>query len=435
MRIRFRGGAKFQKADFAESSEKLYNPGRGWYHVYTIKAQPSPGHRSVEEEVWLDEACREEELALVLIDIGAFRVSGISAEALSHIGQVLEFFHQNKKRLLLRFVYDTEGKGMSREPLTLSMVKKHMEQAGSVLQNYLEDILVLQGIFVGNWGEMHGSKFLDEESMCSLVNTLYRVTEGKCFLAVRTPAQWRRIAGSSRTVPGVEERLALFNDGIFGSFTDLGTYGTESRAKAGENGSWSRREELEWQDSHMGFAPNGGEVLSGETFTGYLQAVKEMEQMHLCYLNRIYHPDQLEYWKGEQVRENGCWAGVSGYDYIGLHLGYRFTVRDVTMKKGRELQIYIENCGFGNLCEEAECFLVVEGKDKKISFQRLDTDPREWKSGQETILSAAPGCLKEADAEAGRLWLLLKRKSDGRVIRFANQGTEDRVPLGEFIDC
>ena len=204
---------------------------------------------------------------------------------------------------------------MEREPLTLAMVKRHMEQAGGAIRPYLEDILVMQGIFVGNWGEMHGSKFLDEVSMCELIDTLYRVTEGRCFLAVRTPAQWRRITGRL-TSGGLKERLGLFNDGIFGSPTDMGTYGTASGREAGEDGSWSREEELGWQEQYMDAVPNGGEILSCMPFKSSRHAAEDLAKMHVCYLNSIYHPEQLDHWR----KEKGGRAGVLAWlKRIRLH--------------------------------------------------------------------------------------------------------------------
>ena len=429
MRIRFREKTAFEAARCMESSGELHNPGQGWYHVYTFRAKPDGG-RPVEEEAWLDESCRQEQLALVLILIGDYRACEIPKEALLHIGQILEFFRRNGKEMILRFVYDNEGKGMEREPLTVSMVKRHMEQIGGAIRPYMEDILVLQGIFVGNWGEMHGSKFLGRDSMCDLMNTLYRATEGRCFLAVRTPAQWRTVADGSAE-PGLEERLGLYNDGIFGSETDLGTYGTRTRAQAGETGSWSRGEELDWQEGCMDMTPNGGEILSGQPLTGYRQAAEVLGKMHASYLNSIYHPDQLEHWRRETVEEAGCWDGISGYDYIGRHLGYRFTVRNVTEKKGKELLVTVENTGFGNLCQEAECFLVTEYGDGRAVLRHLAADPGEWRSGQESLLRAD---ISEGRAPGSRLFLTLKRRADGRVIRFANEGAGDRILLGGYPD-
>ena len=66
-----------------------------------------------------------------------------------------------------------------------SLIETHMEQIGDIVLKYAEDILVIQGIFVGNWGEMHGSKFLDIRDMRELLCCLHRSVKGSCCLAVR----------------------------------------------------------------------------------------------------------------------------------------------------------------------------------------------------------------------------------------------------------
>lgn len=433
MWIKFRRMNSFRKALCEESSAALCNPGCGWYHIYTFTALPPQEKTPIEAEVWMDDMAREERLALVLIDISAFRAGAISEEALLRISEILDFFHRNRKQMILRFVYDTEGKSLIKEPLTLAAVKRHMEQAGGIVRRYQEDILVMQGIFVGNWGEMHGSKFSDDKSLCELMDALYRSTEGACFLAVRTPAQWRRIAGGGRTASGLRERLALFNDGMFGSPTDLGTYSTMDRIQAGEMNGWSRREELEWQKEELAFVPNGGEAVASEAPVGWLRAAEEMRMMHVSYLNSTYHQNQLEYWKRETVEEAGCWCGVSGYDYIGRHLGYRFVVRDVTEGKGKELYIKIENCGFGNLCREADCFLEVEEADGTMVSRRLDADPRKWMSG-ETVLLRTGSFLDEKHAEGNSIYLALRQKAGGKAIFFANRDAGERLKIGEFVN-
>lgn len=426
MRIRSESSVKFVPADFRESSDELSNPGCGWYHVYTFQAQPPEGH-TVDGEVWMDESCRKEQLALARIDIGAFREAPLSEAALLHIGQIMEFFHRNQKQMLLRFAYDIRGKGLEREPALLARIKGHMQQIGGVIEPYLDDILVMQGIFVGSWGEMHDSKFLDDSSMRELVNTLYRVTQGRCFLAVRTPAQWRRITGSPNVRPETARRLGLYNDGIFGSPTDLGTYGPLSGA--GKTEKWGRSEELEWQDRHMGGTPNGGEILSNHPLKGFRQAEPDLRRMHLSYLNSAYHPEQLEHWKKETVEEPGCWRGVSGYDYIGRHLGYRFSVVDAAETWGRRLRITIKNDGFGNLYQEADCFLGMGTRHGEVKWGQMKTDARKWESGLGTELYAA--IPKEGRGSGSKLYLLLRRP-DGCVLRFANQGAGDSVLLGEF---
>ena len=428
MRIGIRAGAAFVPADFKEHAGELFDPGRGWYHVYTFQAQPPADGRPVGEEVWLDDQCRQERLALVLIDIGAFQFAPLSEAALRHIGQILAFFQQQQMQMILRFAYDTRGQGAEHEPPAIGRVKAHIEQLGRAVEPYLDDILVLQGILVGSWGEMHGSRFLDDASLCGLVDALYRATQGRCFLAVRTPAQWRRIAGSGRIRPKAVKRLGLFNDGIFGSPTDLGTYG--SQPGAARTGQWSRAEELDWQARRMGGVPCGGEVLSGQPLKGFRQAEEDLRRMHLCYLNSVYHPQQLEHWKRETVREPGPWQGVTGYDYIGRHLGYRFFVADVRETRAKKLRITIQNSGFAALHEQAGCFLGVSAGQAGIRWQQLDTDPAGWESGRETVLLAPVP--KEGRAPGSRLYLQLRRSRDGRVLHFANQGAGESVLLGGF---
>ena len=57
--------------------------------------------------------------------------------------------------MILRVCYDTEGKGMEREPQRIFVVQRHMQALGSLAERYADAILTVQGVFVGSWGEMH----------------------------------------------------------------------------------------------------------------------------------------------------------------------------------------------------------------------------------------------------------------------------------------
>ena len=52
--------------------------------------------------------------------------------------------------------------------------------------------------------------------------------------------------------------------------------------------------------------------------------IRELDQMHVSYLNSTYRQEQLNAWKNQSMTWNG--ETISVYDYIGRHLGYRFTV-------------------------------------------------------------------------------------------------------------
>ncbi|MDR0948693.1 MAG: DUF4874 domain-containing protein, partial [Lachnospiraceae bacterium] len=159
-------GWSFEKGVYTEGNESLPNPGRGWYQVFSFAAEvpidESELHWSVNPQ---------EQLAFVQLDIGKFRDLPISEEALSNIGRILRFFRSQKQEVILRVVYDKVGKAIEKEPSFLSRVKEHIRQIGPIIEENANTIYTTQGIFVGNWGEMHGSKFLKQETMIDLINT------------------------------------------------------------------------------------------------------------------------------------------------------------------------------------------------------------------------------------------------------------------------
>lgn len=420
MWIRREKRIRFQKAKFRESIEELNNPGCGWYHIYPFVLQ-MPAVLSLEEiQACISDISKREQLVLVRMDIGAFRSCEIPEEVLETIFCIFELFRSNKKQMIVRFTYDSEGRGMEREPQNIEMVKRHMEQLGKIVCEFSADILVLQGIFVGSWGEMHHSKFLSVSDMSDLLCCFYRAVKGSCYHAVRTPDQWRKITEYAGTDPAIKTRLGLFNDGLFGSATDLGTYR-----------EFSREEELGWQERCVSAAPNGGEAVAGEELTGYRQAAKEMGKMHLSYLNSSYQQNQLDYWRKECVKQKGCWNGINGYDYIGRHLGSRFRVLDAKLKRN-QLDIFIENCGFSGFHQEAECFLEMVAENGETYRKTIDTNVSEWGTEKRIVLHAA---LWDGEKKTeGNVFFQMKRKIDGRPVRFANEGADDRVLLGRFTE-
>ena len=464
---------KFQKNRLHESLEQIKNPGRGWYRIYTYDlAQELP-------ELYI--ACEEETLALLLIDIGAFKNERISESALVYLEKILEFFEKNEKKVILRPVYDTTGHGMEREPGTLQIVKEHMQQLGEVIERYAENILVVQGIMVGDWGEMHGSKFLSDKHLKELTKEYITAMYQSCYLAVRTPRQWKTAAESMDT--HMRNCLVLFNDGIFGSETDLGTYASSDK----------RKQDLKWQYDSLGYGPVGGEAVADVRISGISpgqdialdtmwdngnmsfaepvdldknSVMDDLRKMHVTYLNSMHDQKLLDQWKAQTMKWNG--SMISVYDYIGLHLGYRFIVRDATWtavektvpggglrkhfmgKKEKFLEVTVENSGFADLYDEAECIIYVKTSDggshicpeteteSMIEITRPECDARTWKSGTTSKIKIPADILEpyiepEQDIQNGiKIYLQLRRKRDGMNIRFANADADNGVLLGIF---
>ena len=219
-----------------------------------------------------------------------------------------------------------------------------------------------------------------------------------------------------------EEKLTLFNDGIFGSETDLGTYEASQK---------EREMELSWQYEKLKDRYVGGEALvtqnmAGQTYMDGRRAAEDFKRMHISYLNSVYQRELLDYWKKEEI----MWKQkrISSYEYLGVHLGYRFLVRDVKWKKNR-LLIQIENTGFANLCEDAICSLQICTENGRKE-REVKADPKKWESQKESVLEIR--LEKEEQKKGTRCFLQLYRKKDGRQIRFANKDAENGVLLGKF---
>ena len=318
---------KLKKARLSESIEELKNPGRGWYQIHTFSAEKD---FSREELRW----CLGDgnTLALAFIDIGAYRERALDKTCLSNIDDILDCFEQYGRDVILRIAYDREGRAEEREPYSLSQVVEHLEQLGPVLSRHAEHIFVYQGLLVGSWGEMHSSRFITENRLERLADVLGRYLGGRTFLAVRRPVYWRMLHPDGNLDSYI--KMGLFDDGIFGSDTHLGTFGRETAAEAGWGRAWRMEEELDFEEKLCVTAPQGGEALyeEGQAEKRSLAGtVERLKKMRISYLNCVYDRRILELWQHMTWEEKGPWNGVNGFDYIGRHLGYRFCVRSAKM--------------------------------------------------------------------------------------------------------
>lgn len=421
---------EFQEAGLAESTGYLGNPGCGWYHIHAFSLEEEP---DMEELYWC--VCKEEALALVILDIGAYRKEPLPENVLDRTEKILDFFRKQKKELIIRAVYDREGKGMEREPDSIQTVEHHMKQLGAVLSRFAGEILVVQGLLVGSWGEMHGSKFLSREKLRRLF-AVYREALGEeICIAVRTPGQWRLLHGEGTKAETV--RTGLFDDGMFGSPGNLGTYGTMAKELAGWEQEWCREDELDFVGGLGEHLPYGGEAVGTDECGDLPNAAAEMRRTHVSYLNSTYDERILNRWRQTEWTETGIWKGCSGYDYIGSHLGYRFVIKAVSGKcggryrKAPQVEAQIENAGFAPLYEEAELLAVWE-TGEECREEELRIDMRKLLPGRQAAVQIP--LTESMRSGTCRLFLMLRRKRDRHILKFANLESGERVFLGLFAD-
>lgn len=373
LEARGHGSGTTENFIFTESATELINPNRGFYHMHGFNI-----HDSV-NDYRANVAGRFAEdqggLTLIEVNLQSFRKGEVSAEGLESLENLLEALTGVDKQLILRFVYDWDGKNLQSEPDSLDVILRHIEQVSGLLKKYENRIFLVQGLFVGNYGEMNNSKYLSTKDMQALAGKLFTAVGENTYMAVRTPAQWRSIMGISDPTQAAGEdgnpvaRLGLFNDGMLGSATDCGTYNLTDQAEITPFSQWSRREELAFQNVLCRSVPNGGEVIIDNEYNDFENAVEDMKAMHITYLNRDYDARVLNKWQSTIVREDSCFDGMDGLTYIERHLGYRLVLRETALNydwKSDRLTagITIQNVGFAPVYREALVKLVLYDREQ-----------------------------------------------------------------------
>lgn len=421
---------RVELSELIESTEELYNPGRGWYQIHTFETGAC---RTPEE---MGSSLHETDaLVLLLIRIPA-RLEALSQKDLDWIRSILRTFSEAGKDILLRFVYDLEGKGLENEPDRFAIVEKHFQQLSELMGTQQQFIFVYQGILVGSWGEMHTSRYLSSRYLSRLASIFRESTGGRIYHSVRKPVQWRQLFVREDWERAAKiAKTGLYNDGILASETDLGTFGNQSGEEAGWEQSWLPLEELDFEERLCRYAPQGGEVVYGEMTEkmSLEQIAGRLSRMNLSYLNRDHDKRVFEIWKKLRWEKEDVWQEINGFDYIGRHLGYRFVVRQAILKPKRKemkLQLEIENIGFARMYEEAELLLEYEDPNGNTEIWKIETDVRNWNPGERVCLS------QSLISGAGKYFLSMRRCHDGRRVYFANrQGEKGHLLLGEVILC
>lgn len=196
-------------------SQKI--PYQGYYHIigYTLN--------DTDEAIASHADTYSDSLVLLEINLKNYKNTDISEHALSQLEQIFKDWSNTDTQILLRFLYDLDGIAKATEPDSLSTILTHIDQVSDIVNRYSDSVYLMQGIFIGNWGEMHGSEFMDDTSVHTLINHLNESIDSSIYLSVRTPAHWRMITNLydvPKKFPAFQAngnliaRLGLYNDGM-----------------------------------------------------------------------------------------------------------------------------------------------------------------------------------------------------------------------------
>ena len=365
-----------------EKADILNNPYCGLYSIYRFYADNKYDINLISNH----------QICLLEINLINFNDRPLSMEALGNIEWIFRYFTLHKKQMIVRFLYDWEGKGLDSEPKNIGIVLNHMEQLSDLLKEFEDSIYIIQGLFIGSWGEMHSSRYLSEEHMTRLAYKLYDCTGEGTQIALRCPSFWRMIFKTNQPLDDktvysklIRSRFSLFNDGILSSYTDYGTYGY-IRAKVSDNYSdkWIRKDELNFQNKLCRYVSNGGEVINNCKYNDVETAVRELRIMRVSYLNDGYDREVLDKWKASKSPSSKpIWKDKSAFDYIAAHLGYRYLIKDIKvsppLKGGIKIKIKLCNTGFSSSYHRFDLKLALAAIINTNFYEyHINTDTRFW---------------------------------------------------------
>ena len=378
----------------------------------------------------------------------------VSQAALDGFEQALLKMRRNGGSVFIRFVYDTNGVSGC-EPNNFDMVITHLEQLCAVVSRYPDVVQGFECGIIGQFGEMHSSKYVGKEYANRVIDTYLNNTPDSMVLLLRTPGRIADYLGISKEalaalVPEKGSRayrLGLYNDGYMNSNSDLGT--------------WSNRAQ-EINYLAQGNTPYGGEygsdygyiISSGATVQLPENAIPEMYKTHVSFIRgNVYklsgtnpHFGYDSYTYGAQYEKpgfpnNSAFYGVDCHTFITSHLGYRLVLRKSRLSQAPQaggilqLQGEIENTGFANVLHNpaAEVLLVKDGAVYTCGVNLDASDMKSCKTHPYNFSLSLPSNLVAGNYD---VYLRLAHGGDSFYartksgIRFANNGGIYNANLG-----
>ena len=428
----------YQASNSPEINTYLDNPFRGFYHMYGFTlSEEDPEDMTKRTKQYINSGSLQ--LMLVQINLKNYSETDLSDNALEQLDRILAEIHDAKRQVIMRFLYDWDGRARETEPDNIEQITRHMDQIGPVISRYADEVFLLQSTFTGNSGEMTQTNFGSHEDNRLLMSHLAQVTDPSIYLAVRTPSHLRGIT-QSRTPVSLEtayngslgSRLGLYNDGMLGSSFDLGTYdNTPNTDTTAPEDKGTREEEINFQNYICQFVPNGGEaVLYDDPYSDLENAIPDLAKMHVTYLNCDHDADVMDKWKESVYHGGDCFDGTSGYDYVAAHLGYRYVMTDSFFSydalddTSGTLSLTIQNTGFAPAYRLFNGAITIENVSTGLKLiLPVSIDNRKIGGGSQADFTF-PLVLHGLTEGSYSVFFSLSDPYTGQIIQFANEDTD-----------
>ncbi len=392
-----------RKTSYVESNVDFPNPERGFYRpgLLAAPADFDLGGRTNDFDV------RDEGITLIYgrISADSFRYAPLPEEFLQRIQDGFDRAREHGVKVNPRMVYNYGPHPGKRsrygDDAPKETILMHIEQLKPLWRKNKDVINVVDAGFIGGWGEWHNSAHgLDNprDRKDILFAILDAVPQDR-MVVQRYPRFKREMFGGSETnadsvltrdraFDGSKlARVGHLNDCFLSANDDVGTYQNLDEG-------WPLQRELEYIGAESPFVPFGGETCGMDERGRCANAVREMELLHVNYLNLDYNPDVIRRWQ-----EEGC------FGEIRRRLGYRFVLRSAELPESLSpgsplsLELSIDNVGFGELFNPRPVEVILKNnRTGDVVVLPVEEDPRFWTAGNETTVKATlpvPGELQE----------------------------------------
>ena len=362
------------------SDRALRNPGRGFY----IQVDSARAGR-------LPDLADQVRVVLLAFDIRDYTDGPLPQAKLDELDDALRAADQAHLGVVFRAAYGFTADVS--EPGDLALVGTHIAQIAQVLGRWSSRLLVVQAGMLGDYGEWHDGLYLGGDEALGREARLYVL---QCWenglpqgtqVAVRRP-RFIREAPDAGILAG---RLALHNDALLSTSSDMGTY---------DDPGYDFAREMAWMAQALPGVCNGGEMPTLGERSQPGNAHWEFADLHLSYLNLLYNQEVLDAWR--QAPAPVADGEGSAFDYIEKHLGYRLWVARVTAGhqplpclagQALDLGITLQNDGYAALPAGYQVYLDwYDGTGALLQSTQLDRAPLDgaWGGGQATLRARVP---------------------------------------------
>jgi hypothetical protein len=386
------------------------NPERGFYSSADILKEPSLA--------FVSEAGNT--LVHAPIRLDPYRDAPLPPEFLAELERAFDRVRRAGLKVIPRFMYNFGPYPRSEPDASEAQIIAHLEQLAPVLAANADVLLVLQGGFIGAWGEWHSSTHrLDRDPRAKrrILDALLTAVPRDRMVALRFPTDIDDLVGKLPAKRAFTDepvaRVGSHQDCFLGSDTDVGTWG-----RTGNNVETDKDRMAE----RARFVAVGGETCAPGPRATCWFASEEMRRMHWTYLNQDFHPDVIA-----RFQADACFLDFQ------IRLGYRFVLERAAYRlHGDHLRLVarFRNEGYAALFNPRPIVVVLEGGGRRVELP-MRADPRLWPSLETSVVAEDLRLPDDLPAGVYRLSLWLPdpaprlRNRPEYAIRLANQGVWD----------